>query len=170
MQESSKALAYSALSSALGTVLLFIASVLPNGKLAVMCASTMCVVLIACRMGWKWGIGCFVVTALVSLLILPTKAMAILYSSFFGYYPLFFLFSERIKSKIFRYAVRLTLFNIIMIALFFLARSIFQGSWGALEGYPIAMLLLANVGFLIYDYALQQGMLYIMRYMARRIK
>ncbi len=170
MRGKSKALAYSALGAALGVVLLYIASIIPSGKLTVMCASGICVVLLACRFGWKWGSGCFAATALISLFLLPTKAMAILYTSFFGYYPLFFLLTERLKNKVPRYALRLLLFNSVMIALYYLIRWVFQGTWGMLEGYPILMLLLANVGFLIYDYALQQGMLYFMRNIARRIK
>ena len=170
MRKSSKALAYSALGAALGSVLLYLASVLPSGRLTVVCVASVCVVVIACLFGWRWGSGCFVVTAVISLLILPSKAMAILYTAFFGYYPLVFLLTERMKSRMGRYAVRMTLFNAVMIALYFLVRSVFQGSWGALEGYPLVVLLLANAGFLIYDYALQQGMLYFMRNIARRVK
>ena len=170
MRGKSKALAYSALGSSLDVVFLYIASIIPNGKLTAVCASSICVVLIACLFGWKWGSVCFIAASLLSLIILPTKATAILYASFFGYYPLFFLLTERMKNKLLRYALRLLLFNTVMIALYYLIRWVYQGSWGMLEGYPILMLLMANVGFLIYDYALQQGMLYFMRNIVRRIK
>lgn len=170
MKERGKPIAYSALCAALGSILLYFASVFPSGRLFVMCISSVCVVFIACRFGWKWGGGCFIVTAAISLLILPAKAMAILYAAFFGYYPLFFLLTERSKKMLVRYAFRLGLFNTVVVVLYCAARSVFPSDMFFGEEHPIVMLLLANIFFLIYDYALQQGMLYFMRNIARRIK
>ena len=170
MKGSAKALAYSALAAALGTILLLIASALPSGKLVLVCIASLGVVFVECLFGWKWALGCFAVTAVLSLLLLPTKALGIYYTVFFGYYPLFAMLTERIGSKAARYVLRLALFNLVMTGLYFAARSLLSLDSGPLADYPVLLLLGMNAAFLIYDRALAQGMLYFMRNIARRIR
>lgn len=170
MQGPAKALAYSALAAALGVILLLIASVLPGGKMVLVCVASLGAILTQCLFGWRWALGTFGVTAFLALLLLPAKAVAIYYTAFFGYYPLLMVLTERLPGKAARYAVRLAVFNAVMIGLYFAAGSLLSVDLGTLSGYPLLLLIAANVGFLIYDTALQQGMLYCMRNIARRIK
>ena len=170
MKERSRSTAYAALAAALGTVLLYLASVLPAGKLAVVCVASLCTVFVQTVCGWKWAVGTFIVTAALSLLLLPTKAVALLFAALFGYYPIVKLFAERLRNAVARWGVKLLLFNGVMAALYFLVRSVFDGSWGPLSAYPLLMLLCANVAFVLYDLALGQGILFFMRNIARRIK
>ena len=93
---------------------------------------------------------------------MPTRSAAILYGAFFGYYPIVMLFTERLKKPAVRWAVKLALFNAVMVILYFAVRAVFQGNWGVLSGYPLIMLLLANGLFILYDLALRQGVLYFM--------
>ena len=57
-----------------------------------------------------------------------------------------------------------------MVVLYFAVRAVFQGSWGVFSDRPWIMLLLANGLFILYDLALQQGILYFMRNIARRLR
>ena len=170
MKGPSRSLAFSALAAALGTVLTYVASVLPSGKLAILCAASLCTVFVLCVGGWKWALGCFAVTAALSLLLSPSKSAAILYGAFFGYYPIVKLYSERLKKPVVRWAVKLAIFNAVMVVLYFAVRAVFQGSWGVFSDRPWIMLLLANGLFILYDLALQQGILYFMRNIARRLR
>lgn len=170
MNKSTKAVAYSALSAALGTLLLLLATLLPSGKLVVVCAASLGVVFIECLFGWKWALGTYAVTALLSLLLLPTKALAIYYAALLGYYPLFMVRTERIASKALRFALRLALFNAVMLILYFAARSLLSPDFGTLALYPALLVLALNIGFLLYDCALRQGALYCMRNITRRLK
>ena len=99
MKDKVRPLAYGSLSAAAGVLLLFLASVLPNGRLAVLCIATLCVAFIRMLSGWKWALGCYAVTAALSLLLLPSKAMPILYAAFFGYYPRILRLYSREKSQ-----------------------------------------------------------------------
>jgi len=125
---------------------------------------------VLCVSGWKWSLGCFGVTAALSLLLSPSKSAAILYGAFFGYYPIVKIYAERLKNPVVRWAVKLALFNAAMVFLYFAVRAVFQGSWGVFSDRPWIMLLLANGLFVLYDLALQQGILYFMRNIARRLR
>ena len=64
MKERSRSTAYAALAAALGTVLLYLASVLPTGKLVVVCVASLCTVFVQTVCGWKWAVGAFAVRML----------------------------------------------------------------------------------------------------------
>ena len=170
MKGPSRSLALSSLAAALGTVLLLLASAVPAGKLVVLCIASLCTVFVLCVCGWKWALGCFAVTAALALILSPSKSAAILYGAFFGYFPIVKIFAERLKKPAARWAVKLALFNAVMIVLYLAASAVFQGSWGLFSDQPWIMLLLANGLFILYDLALQQGILYFMRNIARRIR
>ncbi|MBR6207566.1 MAG: hypothetical protein IKQ69_01075 [Oscillospiraceae bacterium] len=170
MKTPSKALAYTGLAAALGTVLLLIAGVSPGGKMVMVCLASLGVAFIECLFGWKWALGTFAVTSILALLLLPAKAVAVYYTAFFGYYPLYALLTERIGNRIVRCILRLALFNLVMLLLYFAARSFLTLDFGTLSGYPLLLLLAMNAAFLLYDCALRQGILYLMQNIARRIK
>lgn len=170
MKGRAKAMAYSALAAALGTVLLLIASVLPSGRMVMVCVASLGVVFVECLFGWKWALGAYAVTALLSLLLLPTKAIPILYAAFFGYYPLILMLTERLGNKLLRYGIRLALFNLAMLLLYYTIGRLFSLDAGPLGAYPALLFLGMNACFLLYDRALAQGTLYFMRNIARRIK
>ena len=170
MKGSSRSAAYGALAAALGVVLVYIASVVPTGKIVVLCVASLGTVFVLTRFGWKWALGSFAVTAALSLILCPTKSAAILYAAFLGYYPVAKVLIERLRRPAFRWGGKLICFNAAAMVLFFAARTLFRGDWGPLGGYPLILLVLANALFVLYDLALQQGMLYFMRNIARRIK
>ena len=63
MKGISRSAAYGALSAALGVVLVYIASVVPTGKIVVLCIASLGTVFVLTRFGWKWALGAFAVTA-----------------------------------------------------------------------------------------------------------
>ena len=163
--ERSKALAYGALSTALGVVILYLGSLLPTMRLALLCISSLGVVLIALRFRWRWGLGVWAATALLSLLLLPGKAMALAYAVLPGWYPLLKLRLERLEKPLLRYGSKLLAANAVLLPALFLGRSY-------LAGLPFSLwqiLLGAELLFLIYDYALTQIVLLYMRKIAGRI-
>ena len=169
MKGKARPLAYGALSAAAGVLLLFLSSVLPNGRLAVLCIATLCVAFVRMMSGWRWALGCYAVTAALSLLLLPSKVMPILYAAFFGYYPVVKLGAEHFASRAVRWGIKLAAFNGVMAILYFTVRALFQGDWGMLSRTPALMLLCANIAFVLYDLALTQGILFYIRKIARRI-
>ena len=118
MRDSAKKMARSAVAAALGFGILYLASVLPAARLAVLCVASVCVVLVQMSCGWKWALGCWAATALLSLLLLPSKGTAAVYAAFLGYYPLVKLAAERIGKPLLRWGCKILAFNAAFAALF----------------------------------------------------
>lgn len=166
MKENSKALAYGAVSAALGTVILYLGSVLPSARLALLCISSLGVVLMALRFDVRRALAVYAVTAALALLVLPGKAMALAYALLPGWYPLIKLRLERLKTPAARYAAKFLAANVVLLpAVLLLGRSYF-----AAMPLPLWQILVAGEAvFLVYDYALTQIILLYMRKIAGRI-
>lgn len=170
MSDPVKALTRSALSAAAGTVILALASVLPWGRLILLFAAAVGVIFVRVSCSCAWAVGCYAVTSVLGLILLPVKSPAILYAGFFGYYPLVKLFAERLGGKKLRWGVKIIVFNAALTAFYFLARAVFADVIG---NTPMPLWLLwaaANGAFILYDLALSQLILYYLRTIAGRLK
>lgn len=78
-------LTLSAIASALMMVIMLAASLIKNEVLVM--AATVIPAAIVIECGRRWGFLTGIVTALLSVLFLPDKQIAILYACFFAYYP-----------------------------------------------------------------------------------
>jgi len=169
MKTRSQYMAHSAVATALAVILLYLASVVPSGRLAVVCASSICVVFVRMRCGKMWSLLCFGASALLALLLLPEKGVALLYSVFLGYYPLIKLDTERMSNRMLRWTVRIGVFNMAFLVLSLLARA-FMSSWLAdARGSWLLLWILANGVFVVYDYAVKQIVLIYLRKIDGRI-
>ena len=169
MSDSVRSLTRSALSAAAGVVVLYLGSVLPTARLAVLCLATLGVVFIAtsCKSGWAWG--CYAVTSTAALLLLPEKMLAVIYAAFFGYYPILKLRLERFGNIGVRWLLKLAAFNAALGVLYAAYKTVFTDLISTV--LPVwALWLAANAAFAAYDYALGQLILYYLRKIAGRIK
>lgn len=151
------------MAAALAVVILYISALLPSGQLAGVCVASVCVAFAGMRCGWLWGGGCFAASAVLALLLVPQKGMAILYAVFLGFYPLIKLATERLPAAAIRWAVRLVIFNLM---LFLVCVTPLWKLVPVVSVFPYDRLLLfavANIGFVIYDYALTQVILLYLR-------
>ena len=169
MDRKSRPLAFSAVASALGVALLYLAALLPTGKLVLVAAAALNAVFLRLTFSGRWDLGCYLVTSSLGLLLLPVKIPALIYAAFLGYYPLLKLRFERIPSVFLRWTAKLCIFNAALIAVYFLALRLIGPGSSWLWQRPWIALIAANVVFFAYDYVLQQGMLYYLRKIARRI-
>ena len=165
-----KALTRSALSAAAGFVVLYLSCVLPWGRLGLLCAATLGVVFVRMSCSCGWALGCYTVTALLGLLLLPMKAPALAYALFLGYYPLIRIRSERIAGKAPRLLLKLAVFNAAAALIWLAFRFVFNDLTTGTELPMYILWLAANGVFLIYDYALGQMILYYIRNIAGRFK
>ena len=170
MDEHTRALAYSALAAAAGTAVLYLCSLLPTLRAALLCVAGLGTAFIRMRCSWKWGLGCYAVTAAAALLLLPEKMPAVLYAAFFGYYPIILLLTERLKNPVLRWGARLLVFNTVLVILLFTARTMFASLLSAGAEKLWILIPVCNAAFLAYDWALRQLILYYIRNLSRRIK
>ncbi len=169
MNGRAKNLALASLGTALGVVLLYLGSVLPTGRLVFLCVTSLGTVFVFLNGGVRWGLGSYAATSLLSLLLLPQKGMALLFTALAGYYPMVKLWLERKPSPWLRWGGKLLLFNAVFALLFFLASGVFSLNLGGT--LPVWLLfVLANAAFLLYDWALGCCILFYLRKIAGRIR
>ncbi len=108
--------------------------------------------------GMPWGFGCYGATAVLVMLLAPDREAALIYLLFFGYYPALFGLLARIRKRPLRVLSKLLVFNAAcvseaLLALYMLGTPLETVSFlGPFT--PFILLLLANLVFLVYDFAL----------------
>ncbi len=97
----------------------------------------------------------YVAVSIISMLILGNKEAAIMYVAFFGYYPIIKGFLEKYLKNITCWIVKYLIFNVAMVASYFIVSKIFMISFEDMEEfgeYSMLVLLCAgNILFAMYD-------------------
>ena len=163
MKASSSIMARAGVSTALAVILLYLASIVPSGRLALMCAASIGVIFLRMRCGMKTALLCYVASAVLSLVLLPEKGVSLVYILFLGYYPLIKLSTERLGNRIARWLIRLAVFNIAFAVMFRMAMALFDVWLGMFSGSCLVLTLAGNVAFIVYDFALTQVILIYLR-------
>ena len=141
--------------SALGVVALYLGSVIEVLDISTaVLASVMCTVtVIEYGKGAPWSV--FLVTSLLSLLLLPNKFPALLYAVFFGYYPIIKEKIEKIRSMLVQWIIKLFIFASATALTFFIA-SIFTINVEIPAGviFKVLFAALILITLVLYDLAL----------------
>ncbi|MBR5246366.1 MAG: hypothetical protein IKV25_03215 [Clostridia bacterium] len=97
----------------------------------------------------------YIAISIISMLLLGNKEAAIMYVAFFGYYPIIKSFIEKISNKTVTWIVKYLLFNISMVASYFIVSKIFMITFDDLEDFGkyamLVLLLIGNILFVLYD-------------------
>lgn len=150
MSSSAKRLARLAILGAIGVVLLLLASVLPAGRLALVAVSSLPVCVALMAYGVKWSVGVFTVTAALGALLYPGAA-AIMYTAFFGFYPIAKSLFERIHSAVWCWVCKYALYTAAFLIYWLLAKALFAFTGRELSWYVLYPLGAAV--FFLYDRA-----------------
>ena len=157
MSKSGK-IALGGLLTALGVVLMFLTGLIPIGTYALPAIAGVLLIVAVIEIGAKWAWMIYAAVALLSLLFAADKEAALLFVLFFGYYPVLKSFLERISNKVLSWISKFAVFNVAVVACFFLAVNFLQlpeDSFTVFGIYlPWVFLILGNAVFLIYDIAL----------------
>ena len=168
MNGEAKELARSSICAAAGVSALYLGSVLPAARLSILCAASLGTAFVAMRCRARWALGCYAVTGVLALLLLPEKALALLYLLLPGYYPVIKLRAERLRSFWARWSLKLGVFGAAAAAGFLISRlysplsAVFSGTAAWL--FAAGALIL----FVIYDQVLGLMILYYLRKMSGR--
>ena len=157
MSKSGK-IALGGLLTALGVVLMFLTGLIPIGTYALPAIAGVLLIVAVIEIGAKWAWMIYAAVAVLSLLFAADKEAALLFVLFFGYYPVLKSFLERIYNKVLSLIRKFAVFNVAVVACFFLAVNFLQlpeDSFTVFGIYlPWVFLILGNAVFLIYDIAL----------------
>ena len=155
--------------SALGVILLYLGSIVEVVDISMaVIASLFCVLaVIEYGKGTPWMV--FLVTAVLSLLLLPNKSPAVYYAFFFGFYPILKAYFERLD-KVRAWIFKEITFNVCLAVMIVLIKLLFMPSVSIpFMMYVIAVLLCEGV-FVLYDIALTRLITFYMFRLRHRFK
>lgn len=124
------------------------------------------------ELGKSWAFGVYFATALLSLLLVPNKEAAVMYTAFFGYYAIVKALLESKMPRTVEYLLKFLVFNVSVILAYLVLIHVFgmplddvlgiDGDvWWSKYALPV-MLVLGNVVFLAFDFALtRMAMVYL---------
>lgn len=137
---------------------MFLTGLIPIGTYALPAIAGVLLIVAVIEIGAKWAWMIYAAVAVLSLLFAADKEAALLFVLFFGYYPVLKSFLERISNKVLSWISKFAVFNVAVVACFFLAVNFLQlpeDSFTVFGIYlPWVFLILGNAVFLIYDIAL----------------
>jgi hypothetical protein len=154
--------------AALGVVLLYAGALVEvlDMSMAVI-ASLLCVfAVIEYGKGAPWLV--FAVTSVLSILLSP-RTPSIMYALFFGYYPILKEKYEKFKTPLAWLFKELT-FNVALVAIFFAFKFMVLGSAAIPIELYIIFLVLCEVVFVVYDFALTKLISYYIFSLRKRFK
>ena len=150
-----KKIAVSALLAAFGVVILYLGALVDVLDLSVAILASFLILFCTAELGYSSALSVWLVTSLLSLLLLPNKAPALLYAALFGYMPVTKFLFERLGKWI-SWIPKLLLFNAAAAAVGYFGWELLgfttENRFGLSAGWMIAAyLLLANTVFVICD-------------------
>ncbi len=169
MKKRTRKLTVTALMLAVAVVLLYIAALLPSGRLAVSAAAGLGVAACVIEGGIPWGLACWVGASFLGILLAPDKSGAIVFALFFGIYPVMKSLLERLKRRPVEWIGKFAFFN-LTLSLCLLAWRLGLLQEALLDKWAVWILYLAgNAAFLVYDIAFSRLIaFYIQRIAAKR--
>lgn len=116
------------------------------------------------EMGKTWAFGVYAATAIITMLVIPNKEAAVLYTAFFGYYPIVKAVFESKLPKAVGYVLKFAVFNaavavsyILLVKVFGMPFNELMGidgdAWWARFAIPV-MLVCGNIVFILFDFML----------------
>ena len=158
MKQSTKT-ALGGITAALSLAVMFLLSIFPSATIAAPAVASMLLLFVVLELGKKWTIGVYAASAILALLLIPSKEAAILYAVFFGYYPILKATLEKhIRVRALEWIVKILLFVTVMTASYYLMIRFLGIEFEEIGKYGKAavpvLLAVGCVAFVGYDFCL----------------
>lgn len=144
--------------AALSLVLMISVAVIPFLTYALPAAAGLLITFIVIEIDKKWAFGVYCTVAILGMLLVPDKEVAVMYLAFFGYYPILKAVTESKLGKITGWAVKILLFLASIVISYFLMIKFMGVTIDEIDEMGIiAIPLLLGMGtlaFILYDIAL----------------
>ncbi|WP_202707286.1 hypothetical protein [Sporosalibacterium faouarense] len=163
-----KRVAYGGIVNLLILVSVYFASILPTNKLFFFGLSSIFLAFIVIEFGVKFAILNYLSSVFLLLIMIHNKLTLIPYILFFGYYAIVKYYVERINNLVLEWFIKLSIFNIVMYLIYFIADKLLLSELKI--KIPIWIIILIAEGiFIIYDYAFSIGIAYYNNKIRNRI-
>ena len=154
-----KKLAIAGILTALCTVFLFVGSLFQTLDLSTAAIGSIIVMIAFIELGKGWAFGIYAASSLLSMLLLPNKTAAVVFTLFLGFYPIVKVPLNKIKPILLSYAARIAVFNLFLTALIYVATVLIHIEEDYL-GFGIVIYAMANTAFILFDFALERMAIY----------
>ena len=155
MRKETQALTFGALMAALAVAVMYLGCLIPSMELVMDMAAGLIVGTVVAAMGTKVGLLCCVAAGVLALLLIPSKAAALLFLIAFGLYPVVKSWLETKNRRVLEWVGKFFFFNAVLVfCVIFLKEFLF-------EGVPVplpAVFVVGNLFFLLYDYTFSRWM------------
>ena len=169
-QRRSGRVAFGGMMAGLTLVVMLMGGVIPLATFCAPAVGGVLILLTAVECGARAAWGSYAAVALLSLWLLPDVEMSAIFALFLGYYPLLKGPLDKLRSPAVRWGAKLLLFNAAIQLMYFLLLVLFPVGYLAAEmggygrGMIAALLVLANIAFCLYDFALRNVLqLYLLK-------
>ena len=155
LMKSTKKIALAGIFTALCVVFLFIGSLFQTLDLSAAAVGSIIVLITFIELGNGWAFGVYAAASILSMLLLPNKTAAIVFTVFAGFYPIVKVWLNKIKPFALSFTVRIVCFNAMLTALIFVAKR-FLGLEEDYLNFGVIIYALCNIAFIAYDFALER--------------
>jgi hypothetical protein len=166
----SRKIAFGGILTALCVVLIYLATYIPTGKLGLYALASLTVAIAVVELDVKLGAAVYAASTILIFLLTGSINTLLLFTLFFGSYPLLKYYIEKQRSGIIEMLLKFGVFNLLAIVGFFIFKLLLGVSPISLSRFSIWMLVgllfAMQVAFLIYDYILSR----LIDYYINRIK
>lgn len=143
--------------AALSIVCMFLTGLIPFATYALPAIAGVLLVAVVIELGKRWAWLVYIAVSLLSLFLAPDAEAKVLFILFFGYYPILKASFESLRPKWLSVVLKFAVFNVAVVLSYLIALR-FLGIPAEdfeLFGYniPLVLLVLGNLVFLLYDYA-----------------
>jgi hypothetical protein len=157
LKQSSKC-AIGGIVAALSLVLMISAAVFPFLELALPAVAGALIIFMVIEVDKKWAFGVYSAVAILAMLLVANKEVAVMYLAFFGYYPILKAVIESGLPTVLGWVVKVASFVATMVAAYLLLINVMGVTVDEIEEYGmIAVPLLLGIGavaFVMYDITL----------------
>ena len=160
MGKKSTQVALGGLAAALCTLLMFLTGMIPFATYALPAAAGIVLVAVVVENGAPTAALVYGAASILALFVVPDREAALMFVFFFGYYPILKFRLDRLRSKPLQYALKFLIFNVAIVVAYLIVIYLFGiadvlESFGSFGRYSVLVLLLmGNVVFAVYDFAL----------------
>ena len=157
MKQSSKC-ALGGIVAALSLVMMISVAVIPFLTYALPAAAGMLVIFMVIETDKKWAFGVYATVAILGMLLVPDKEVAVMYLAFFGYYPIIKAVFESKLNRVVGWALKVATFVATMVASYafmmrFMGVTIDETEDFGMLAIPV-LLGTGTLAFIMYDIAL----------------
>lgn len=159
-----------ALLAAFGVVLLGLGALVEVLDLSMAALASLFVVFAVIELGGAYPYLVYGVTAVLSLLLLPSKTPALIYALFAGYYPILKAVFEKHLPRGVALLCKVVVFNAGLALAVFLALKFFTPAADSAFGWKYWLLLIGTPVFLLYDVALTRLITFYLQRLGDRFR